>query len=252
MLDILQNQLQLSGSTLSLMAAFALLAGMVRGFAGFGLSALVMASLALFIPPVALIPVCFIFEAVSSLVMFRGGLREGNRPLLFGLITGYTIGLPVGLAATHALSPELSRVLALGLILLLTTLQLLKISPHFLAARWGSYIAGFLAGIATGTAAAGGMVVALFVLAQQMPAREIRGSLVLFLFASMAVSGFWMSVTGTLDSLAIKRGLMFVPLVIAGVLIGTWLFRPSLEPYYKRFCLWLLVFVASVGMLRLV
>ena len=251
MLHFLQNQLQLSGNVLLLMAGVVLLAGMVRGFAGFGLSALVMASLAVFIPPLALIPVSFIFEAVSSLVMFRGGLREGNRPLLLGLITGYALGLPVGLAATHTLAPEISRALALGLILCLAALQLLRVSPRFLAARWGSYVAGFLAGAATGLAAAGGMVVALFVLALHMPAREIRGSLVLFLFASMAITGFWLSITGTLDPLAIKRGLTFAPLVIAGVLTGTWLFRPSLEPYYKRFCLWLLIVVASVGLMRL-
>ena len=37
-----------------------LVAGIVRGFAGFGLSALVMASCAVFIPPVELIPVCHV------------------------------------------------------------------------------------------------------------------------------------------------------------------------------------------------
>ena len=251
MLDSLQNQLQLPAGTLALICIVALIAGMVRGFSGFGLSALVMAVMAVLIPPIALIPVCFILEATASLVMFRGGMLDGDRALVVKLITAYTLGLPTGLAATHHLPPDFSRLIALLLILVLTLLQLRKVSPEFLHSRRGVYIAGLCAGIATGLASAGGMVIALFVLALQKPARQVRGSLVLFLFISMAVSAFWLVATGTLDRLALTRGLFLAPAVIAGVLIGTWLFRPSLEQFYKRFCLVLLVSLAAAGLIRL-
>ncbi len=99
MLDTLQNQLQLPGSTLLLATAVVLLAGMVRGFSGFGLSALIMAVMAVAIPPIALIPVCFILEAAASLVMFRGGMTDGNCPLVIKLVAGYVLGVPLGLAA---------------------------------------------------------------------------------------------------------------------------------------------------------
>ena len=41
-------------------AVMVFVAGMVRGFAGFGLSAVLMASIVVIIPPVELIPVCFL------------------------------------------------------------------------------------------------------------------------------------------------------------------------------------------------
>lgn len=251
MLDTIQSHLQLSGSSLAIAGFVVLVAGMVRGFSGFGLSALIMAGLALMIPPIALIPVCFLMEAVSNVVMFRVGLADANRKLVTGLVIGTAVGLPIGLAATHSLPPETSRVVALVLILFLATLQLFKASPAFLGSKSGVYLAGLFAGIVTGLASIGGMVVALYVLSLHVSVREVRASLVLYLFTSMAVSAFWLLSTGTLDLLAFKRGLLLAPLVVAGVLIGTWLFRPSLEPFYKRFCLFMLMSLAGIGLIRL-
>jgi len=253
MLELLHSHLELPGKTLALAIVAVLLAGMVRGFAGFGLSAFIMASLAVLIPPISLIPICFLLEALSSLIMSRGGLSNGNRGLALSLIGGYTVGLPLGLTATSILPVDVSRLVALILILLLAMLQLLKVPAGHL--RWPGMVlaAGLLAGIGTGLASIGGMVVALYVLSMpMMSAREIRGSLVLFLLASMVISGFWLSVTGTLDLLAMKRALFLAPAAVVGVLAGIWLFRPSLEPLYKRFCLLLLISVAAIGLVRVV
>lgn len=251
MLDTLQNHLQLDSQALALAVLVMVLAGMVRGFSGFGLSALIMASLALLIPPIALIPVCFLLEATASAVMFRGGLADGNRQIVFGLVIGYVLGMPLGLFATHSMTPEISRTAALVLILLLALAQLNKASPAFLGSRWGVYAAGVLAGVATGLASIGGMVVALYVLSLRAPPREVRASLVLFLMTGTVVSAFWLLSTGTMTMLAFTRAMFFAPFAVAGVLIGIWLFRPSLEPFYKRFCLFLLMGLAGFGLVRL-
>jgi len=251
MLDNLQSHLQLPAGSLVLAGIVVLVAGVVRGFSGFGLSALIMAALAVLIAPIALIPVCFLSEAVASALMFRGGLADANRRIVLGLGAGSAVGMPIGLAATHNLAPETSRLIALSLILILALLQLFRMSPRFLQVRWGLYLAGLCAGIATGLANIGGMIVALYVLSLQVPVREVRGTLVFYLIISSAVSAFWLVGTETLDILAFKRGLAIAPIVIAGVLIGTWLFRPSLEPFYKRFCLLMLMSLAAFGLVRL-
>ena len=154
MLDSLQNQLQLPAGTLALICIVALIAGMVRGFSGFGLSALVMAVMAVLIPPIALIPVCFILEATASLVMFRGGMLDGDRALVVKLITAYTLGLPTGLAATHHLPPDFSRLIALLLILRFRRSLQLRSKSHlrvFCNQNRGVYIWRVcVAGIATG------------------------------------------------------------------------------------------------------
>ncbi|MEM6307050.1 MAG: sulfite exporter TauE/SafE family protein, partial [Pseudomonadota bacterium] len=184
-------------------------AGMVRGFSGFALSAIVMASAALIIPPVQVIPICFFLEMTASLLMIRGGWQAANRKISISLAVASAVGLPLGLAFTTTVAPELSRLTALALIVVLAVLQLARVRMAFLATAPGLYGAGIMAGVATGLASVGGMVVALYVLARQAPAREMRASLVLFLFLSILTSALTYIIFGIMDSTAVLRGLFF-------------------------------------------
>lgn len=227
------------------------IAGMVRGFSGFALSALIMASLALILPPIELIPICYILEATASLIMFRGGLRDANMKIVWGLSIGSAIGFPVGLYATKVLPIQTSKLVALCIILVLATAQLLRASPKFLARTPGLYASGLTAGVVTGLAHVGGMVVALYVLAREAPAKTMRASLVMFLFIGMFTSLVYLLGFGVLNKSAAIRGLLLTPVVAAGVLVGSAMFRPSLETAYKKFCLGLLIFLSFTGLLQL-
>ncbi len=228
------------------------LAGLVRGFAGFALSAVVMAALVVILPPVELIPVCYVLEAAATITMFRGGIKDADMGVVVGLSIGSLIGVPVGLALTTTIAPEYSKAIALVVLLFLATMQLFRASPPFLNTRAGLYLSGFTAGIVTGLASIGGMVVALYVLARNAEPAKMRGSLVMFLAFSMLTSGLYYLGFGVMTKLALTRGLFFMPVVLSGVFIGKALFRPSLAGYYKRFCLLLLIGLALIGIVRLV
>ena len=89
--------LSLSDTQFWIVALICLLAGIVRGFSGFALSALVMASAALIIPPVELIPVCWWLELCAGFMMIRSGWKEADRRLAITLVVGSSLGLPLGL-----------------------------------------------------------------------------------------------------------------------------------------------------------
>jgi len=244
--------LELDGATLGLVVLVVFLAGVVRGFSGFALSALIMAGLAVVIAPIALIPVCIVLEATASLVMFRRGTRaDADWRIVRGLAIGSVVGFPLGLQATLHLDPDTSRFAALILISVLAALQLIGRAPPALATRPGLYLSGLLAGVATGIAGVGGMVVALYVLAGSAPPARMRASLVMFLFIGVFTSGAWLFATGVLDRLALVRGLALSPVVVIGVLAGTRLFRPSLQRFYRGFCLSLLIGLSLAGLVRL-
>ena len=251
LIDTLSARLALTPGELILCATAVFLAGIVRGFAGFALSALIMASLAILVPPASLIPVCYVLEGVASLLMFRGGVREADGGMVIGLAVGSALGVPIGLWATLHLPPDASRLVALTLIAALAALQLARRSPAFLATRPGLWGSGLLAGVATGLASVGGMVVALYALARDGPPARTRASLVMFLFAGMFTTGAWLLASGMLDRLALARGAALAPFVVAGVLLGSALFRPALQGFYRRFCLTLLIVLAAAGLARL-
>lgn len=246
----LQNLLELNDQETLITVTVIFLAAVVRGFSGFALSALIMASLSLIIPPISLIPVCFVLEMVAGLLMIKNGVMQADKRIAWGLAAAGAIGTPVGLYITAHVPADVSRLLALSVILLLALMQLLKHSPPFLATRSGLYIAGLVSGIVSGVASVGGMAAALYVLSQKASAPRIRATLVMYLFLSMFVGSIWLALGGLLNALAITRALTLAPLTIAGVLLGSVFFRPSLESAYKRFCLVLLIALAAAGLLR--
>jgi uncharacterized membrane protein YfcA len=225
------------------------LAGLVRGFSGFALSAIVVASMAGTLPTVELIPMAYMLEGSASLAMLRGGVRDADMSIVWILAIGSAIGVPIGLMATTTLPAETTRVVALVLIMCLAAMQLFKVTPRFVGTRAGLYGTGLFAGIATGLASVGGMVVALYVLASKIDPRSMRGALVMYLFIGMFTSLVWHLSYGIMDMRAVMRGVVFAPVILVGVFLGTALFRPSLQGFYKRFCLVLLMCLSGAGLI---
>jgi uncharacterized membrane protein YfcA len=248
----LANLIFLTISEVVILATICLIAGVVRGFSGFALSALVMASAALIIPPIQLIPICWWLEMTASLFMFRSVWQEANRKIAVGLAIGSTLGMPFGLALTMAIATELSKLLALGVIIALAALQLARVRIPFSVRNWGLYGSGWLAGVVSGVAGVGGMVVALFILSQKAQPRQMRASLVLFLFLSSATTIISLWYFGVMDQVAIKRGLVMALPAGLGVVLGKLLFMPKWEYLYKPFCLTLLIVLAITGIIRVI
>jgi uncharacterized membrane protein YfcA len=239
-------------SEVVILATICLIAGVVRGFSGFALSALVMASAALIIPPIQLIPICWWLEMTASLFMFRSVWQEANRKIAVGLAIGSTLGMPFGLALTMAIATELSKLLALGVIIALAALQLARVRIPFSVRNWGLYGSGWVAGVVSGVAGVGGMVVALFILSQKAQPRQMRASLVLFLFLSSVTTIISLWYFGVMDQVAIKRGLVMALPAGLGVVLGKLLFMPKWEYLYKPFCLTLLIVLAITGIIRVI
>ncbi len=248
----LANLISLTISEVVILATICLIAGVVRGFSGFALSALVMASAALIIPPIQLIPICWWLEMTASLFMFRSVWQEANRKIAVGLAIGSTLGMPFGLALTMAIATELSKLLALGVIIALAALQLARVRIPFSARNWGLYGSGWVAGVVSGVAGVGGMVVALFILSQKAQPRQMRASLVLFLFLSSVTTIISLWYFGVMDQVAIKRGLVMALPAGLGVVLGKLLFMPKWEYLYKPFCLTLLIVLAITGIIRVI
>lgn len=226
-------------------------AGAVRGFAGFGLSAMVLAMLAVFIPPIELIPVFWFLEMAASLVLMKGGWADADRQAAIILICSAGLGLPFGLVVSLSLDPVVSKTAALSLLIILAAAQLSRVRLRFLATGPGTAAAGASAGIVTGLAGTGGMLIALYALARDLPARRMRGTLNIYLLGSGIIFLILHLLIGTMTSIAATRGLFLILPVLIGVFAGQALFTPRWERYYRPFCLTLLIGLAGIGLLRL-
>lgn len=129
-------------------------------------------------------------------------------------------------------------------------LLLFRVKAAFLTTQKGPYVGGLTAGIASGIASIGGMVVALFVLTLDKSAREIRASLIIYLMIAMVSSVIYLILYEIMTFEAIKRAATASPIIIAGILAGSALFRPNLAQYYKPVCLVVLLVICALGLYR--
>lgn len=244
--------LNLSGQDFAILAVIVTFAGIVRGFSGFALSALIMAAGVMVLPPIELIPICLMLELVASTLMLGGGWREADRGVVAGLVIGATAGVPFGVMTMKALDVDTSKLLVLTLVVVLAAVQLAKVRFAFLATKPGLYMSGFVAGIVTGLAQIGGMVAALYVLSQDAPAAKMRATLVLFLFMSGLTTLVTFTITGVLTGEALLRSAAFAGFAGVGVFAGQLLFTERLTRYYRPFCLTLLISLACMSLVRTV
>ena len=229
-----------------------LLAGIVRGFTGFGYSAVLVAIVAVFLAPIELLPIALILEAAASLFLLRGTWRDAEYRIVLMFLLGSLFGYPAGLSLTMALDPEVSKIAALGLILFLVTALLMNWIPPVKKTWVVLAPVGLMASFASGIAGVGGLVYAAVFLALQLPPKIMRATIVLHLLISLIYSISAQTVMGVMDEVALARGVALIPITLLGVWIGKQFFVPGTEKYYRRICMGFLVIVTLLGLGRLI
>ena len=244
--------LALNNSDLLILILICFFAGLIRGFSGFGLSAFVMSLALTIIPPIELIPVCWWMEFVASVFMIRNGWKHSDKKISIILWLGAVLGLPIGIALTTILDFQTSKIVALVLISMLALILLRNFKIQFLSTSVGTISSGVFAGVATGLASIGGMIVAIYVLAIQNSATRVRASLVLYIFLNSVTTFIFLILFDVMDHKAFVRGVLLAVPSSIGVVLGSILFMQKLEKYYRPFSLGLLITFCIVGLIRLI
>ncbi len=241
---------------LGAMVVFA--AGVVRGLAGFGFSAVCVAGLSLFVSPAQVVPPIFILEVFASISMLRGALRDVDWRWLSWLALGNVVCVPIGVALL-AVVPETALRLLIGSLLLVAA-ALMRSGVRFaLQPTVGVRLAtGMVSGFANGVAAIGGIVVALLLSTAQVPAATLRATMVILLLMTdlyaLAWAGF-ISVGGDaglalLNVDTLRTALWMTPAMLLGIWLGSRAFAVMSAEQFRRQVLNLLVLIALAGVIR--
>lgn len=227
------------------MCAFA--AGLVRGFSGFGLSAVLVASGAFFMPPKTLIPSAQALEVVASIWMIPSVWRDVHWKWLTPMAIAYAFAIPLGVAAL-AYAP--SDVLRVGgcLVLLIASLCLLFNArpklPDGFPLRFGT---GLVAGFMAGASSLGGMVASTILFAASIPAKPLRATLIVLFFGSAIYSLFWGSWHGVVSKATFANAAWLALPLLLGIAIGSRGFHIVSEAQFRKAVLSVLAILSIAG-----
>ena len=240
----------------SLCVVFA--AGVVRGFAGFGFSAVTVAGLSLVVSPALMVPAIFMLEILASLSQLRGIARDVDMPWLGWLMLGNLLFIPLGVALLAWL-PETPLRLLIGALLMAAALLLRAGTRATLVpTRAVRFAAGLVSGFINGVAAIGGIAIAVLLSTTAMAPAALRATMIaLLLFsdvvslASAALMPAAAQASGhLLGAGTLKWALWLAPAMLAGIWWGQRSFKGVSPAQFRRHVLNLLVALAAVSVAR--
>ena len=242
---------------LALAVLVALGAGVVRGFAGFGFSALTVAGVSLFVAPSRIVPAVLALEVLASISLIRTASREADRGWLRWLLIGNAVCIPIGIALLVLLPETLVRLLVGSALFASAVLLRLAGERSFAPTRGLRVGAGVACGLLNGIAASGGVAAALLMTAARVPAAALRGTMITMLLyagayalvcAGLAPQGAAGKNLIGLDTL--RWMLLLGPAMFVGIAVGQRSFSVVDPKRYRVFVLNLLMTISALGMLR--
>lgn len=224
-------------------------AAWVRGYSGFGFSALVITSAALVTDPVPFVATLVLCEIVLSIGQARGVVAKVDWRRMSGMLAGAAVVMPFSFALIAQMGEDIARMAISAMVLMIC----LAMARGFQFGRElgtpGNLIAGAASGLANG-AAAGGLPIAVYLAAQPLSAPVFRATLIAYLTLLCLIAVPALIWAGLLGAQSFIMLAFMAPLMALGLWIGGRRFTSANPQDFKRFTLMLLILLSGLGLLR--
>ncbi|MEO0389329.1 MAG: TSUP family transporter [Pseudomonadota bacterium] len=224
------------------------LAGVVRGFSGFGTALIVVPVAGIFLDPLSIIVLITVTGLVSNFVLVPGAWGAADRGEVAVLALAAVIGVPIGLwllgqTDVQALRWIVAAIGAVTVAALATGWQLrARLGQGGLAA------VGAAAGVVGGLTALTGPIAILFYLANARRAVAVRANMILFLGALDVLLLTNVTLSGDLTAQRITLGLLLCVPYVLGITVGMALFAPHRERLYRAAALCIVALAMLSGL----
>ena len=236
---------------LAWMAVAILIAAFVRGYSGFGYSAMVIAASSLVTNPLNFVAVVVILETAMSLQAARGAGPDVDWRRVWWLLLGAALGLPLGLWILTGVSEDTARAVISAYVLVMCGVLLAGWRMRTEVRGRVNVAAGLLSGLANAPGM-GGLPIAAFFAAQPIRPAVFRATLIAYfpLLDLYSAPLYWYAGLVSWDTL--WASLIALPLTVLGNWLGGRHFLNTDPQDFRRFAIVLLAGLAALGLLKAV
>jgi|TARA_B110000444_G_scaffold12596_1_gene10823 uncharacterized membrane protein YfcA len=246
LIALVYEALNFDGLVWILTAAF--LAGIVRGFTGFGTALVFIPLVAQVLTPIEAVFAMVIFDFIGVLPTVPRALKDGKVPDVLRLGAGMILTTPLGLLALYLMSQSSFRLLASLMILILLTLLIFGIRYRGELTNRLIYITGALGGLLGGSAGMPGPPVILIYMASRSAPSIIRANLLLYAMIGDTVIFLLCLLSFNIAPLIFLFGIIAIIPFVVGVGLGSKVFNPKKEGAYRVVAYIVIGFSAIYGL----
>lgn len=225
----------------------ALLAGMVRGYAGFGFAAIAIVGFNLVIDPQQSIPLVLALDIICSAGLLRQAIHQADMPTFKLLVGGAITGIPVGMGLLLLIPGNLLKLIICIIILLLSLLLMSSFRLNHPERTHVKLLFGTSSGIGTAAASVGGPMIVCYMLSSALSASTQRATMILFFVVSETLAIGALFAGGLVTSTVFHYLLIILLPTLIAVRAGQALFNRYPPASLKHFALPILLLVSVLG-----
>jgi uncharacterized membrane protein YfcA len=229
--DFLATLLATDGLVWLVTAAF--VAGLVRGFAGFGTAMIFLPAAAQFLTPFEALTVLIVKDLIGPLPNVPRAWRDGHPGDIARLGVGLVIAMPFGVWALTLVPVEVFRYGVSFVALALLVLLVMGFRYRGVLTKKLIYLTGGLGGLLGGSVGIPGPPVIMLYMASTHPPEVIRANNMIYLILADIVLLGLLVAFGEFVPGAIALGLLLALPYLLGNVAGGAIFRPGHERTYR-------------------
>jgi uncharacterized membrane protein YfcA len=237
-----------SSASLAYILIAAFVAGLARGFSGFG-SALIFIPLASSMIGAKLAsPLLLVIDFVAAAPLIPNGWRHADRRDVGTMLLGTLIGVPIGTWALTQMDALAVRWMIVALIV--PMLALLMSGWRYRGTPTATITAavGALAGFFNGVAQVGGPPIVLYWLRDTTAAQVVRANIIIYFAAASVLTTISYLVGGVLTTAVVGLAVLTGPAFGIGLWLGSRMFGLASEEIFRRICYALIALAALISL----
>jgi hypothetical protein len=234
--------------TILLLLVTAAIAGLARGFSGFGAALIFVPLGSAAIGPQLAVPLILLIDAVMALGLIPAAWRQADRACVGMMTIGAVIGIPLGTLALAWLDPLVVRWAIAALVVALLLLLISGWRYHGKPKTLFTIGVGGVSGLFSGAAQVGGPPVVAYWLGGAIPMASVRANIVLYFAVSSVLTIASYLVGGLFAWPILVLALVTGPCYGAGLYIGSRLFDRTNETAFRRLSYILIAMAAILGL----
>jgi len=211
----------------------AIIAGVVRGFAGFGAGMIFIPVMGIFTDPITTVVALQTMDGIGALPLLRRGIRDGEPRHVAFLTFCAILFMPIGIYFLATTDSVLFRWIVAGLILVLLVLMISGWRYTKRLGRFGTLGVGGISGFMSGFFGMGGPPVILMYMSGPFKPEVIRANIIIYFFLLTVVAFGMLTYRGLLTAERIWLGLLLVIPYALATIVGQKIFDPAREKLFR-------------------
>ena len=241
-MDFLLNLISDSAFRWALFAA--VLAGVVRGFAGFGAGMLFTPIVSLAYEPRLAVAMLFVIDFVVAIPLLPKALRQYNIREVLPISIGATVTVPLGIYCLYSGDPVVLRYLISVVILVFVAILATGWRYRKPVSSLGFFGLGNLSGFLGGIATLYGPPILLFWMSRNTQSKTIRANIIIFFAYISLIAGLGLWTGNLLTREVFILSMVLLPVYSLAVWLGAHSFQFSNERFFRNLTYSLIAMVA--------